>query len=107
MKLNSILTAGLAAACVVLAVAPASAHPHRRRDGIGRERARIRAGVANGSITKKEAHHLWANERSLRAQRSAYNSDGYLTASERNRMKEEQMKQNRLIWNMRHNHHHR
>lgn len=102
MKLIRLIGAALTLTSL-LAVQPAfAARPLAKRQQ--HQRQRIRQGVRNGTLTKKEANHLWAQQRVMAAQtRQARASGGRLTKGERRHLLHEYNQSNHSIYRTAHN----
>lgn len=99
----------LAVLSVVLLIGTAShadeLHPARDPGVNARQHAqhqRIRAGVANGELTRPEAARLRHEQRDLRQLERAYKSDGELTRAERRDLHHEQNAASRHIYRQTH-----
>ncbi len=67
-----------------------------------RQQARIANGVADGSLTRPEAHHLLKQQRHIRQAERHAKADGVVTAQERQRLAAMQHHASRSIQRQRH-----
>lgn len=67
-----------------------------------RQQARIQAGVADGSLTRAEAHHLQRQQRHIRHAERHAKADGVVTAQERQRLTAMQNHASRSIKRQKH-----
>jgi len=100
----SFATAALAA---VAAFASATAGAQTATPNINQrqanETARINQGVASGELTKRETATLRTEQRGIRAEKRAFKADGKVTAAERAKLRADQRKASRHIYNKKHN----
>lgn len=103
MKLTlSLVTISLAA--VMAASSQASTPATPRVDAHQASQAgRIQQGVANGSLTRKEAARLRAEQRGIRAEERAFKADGVVTHAERQQLRQDQRQASRHIYKKKHN----
>ena len=99
-----ILAAVLTASCAGTALA----HPHRTSTrGIDRREMhqgmRIRAGVRQGDLTRREAMRLRMRERHIHRMEARSRADGRITGRERYRMHRALDRESRAIYRLRHN----
>ncbi len=64
---------------------------------------RINQGVASGELTKKEATTLKTEQRGIQAEKKAFKADGKVTAAERAKLRQDQNRASRKIYNKKHN----
>jgi len=74
-------------------------YPDRRLDN---EQRRIDAGVADGSLTEREARHLQRAEDRIRAEEERFKSDGNFTPRERQKVVRDENRLSRQIYRQRH-----
>ncbi|MCU1264790.1 MAG: hypothetical protein JWM21_1108 [Acidobacteria bacterium] len=72
-----------------------------------RESRRIRHGVRNGSLTRREARHLGAQQTRIRRHEQRAKADGTVTARERASIRRQENRANRNIYRKKHNWRHR
>jgi hypothetical protein len=72
-----------------------------------RQSRRIRHGVRNGSLTRREARHLGAQQARIRRHERRAKADGTVTARERARIQRQENRANRNIYRKKHNRRHR
>jgi len=72
-----------------------------------RQRHRIRQGVRSGSLTRREARHLGAQQARIRRHEWRARSDGRVTARERASIRRQENRANRNIYRRKHNWRHR
>jgi hypothetical protein len=79
----------------------AEAARHDRRQNA--QRARIRDGVKDGSMTRGEASRARAGQRKIRRMERRFEKDGVVTDKEKAKLEKEQDKQSRKIMRMKNN----
>ncbi len=94
----------IAATLLASAAGLAQAAPHtpviqHRAD---HQQARINQGVADGSLTHREAARLQVRENHLRHDIAAARADGVVTPAERAHLTREENANSRAIWRQRH-----
>lgn len=67
-----------------------------------RQLVRIRQGLANGDLTRREAFQLMASQRHIRHAERRAKADGCITNAERFRLRQAQARSNREIFRQRH-----
>ena len=67
------------------------------------QQARINQGVASGELTRKESVKLQAQQRAIKAEKKAFKADGKVTAAERAKLRADQNRASRNIYNKKHN----
>ena len=67
------------------------------------QKARINEGVASGQLTKGEAARLRAEQRKIRAEKRMAKADGVVTPAERAKLRRDQNRASRDIYNKKHN----
>ena len=67
------------------------------------QNARINQGVASGQLTRNEAAKLRAQQRAIKAEKKAFKADGKVTAAERAKLRADQNRASRNIYNKKHN----
>ena len=67
------------------------------------QKARINQGVASGELTRKESVKLQAQQRAIKAEKKAVKADGKVTAAERAKLRADQNRASRNIYNEKHN----
>lgn len=101
MKTNNLLAAIFIAAFALPSFAqtatPEIAHTERNQEN------RIVRGVRSGELTPTEASRLQRQQNVIRADKRAAKVDGVVTAAERRKIKREQKRANRAIYNKKHN----
>ena len=68
-----------------------------------RQQERIDQGVKSGELTKKEANTLQRHQNRINAAESKAKADGKVTAQERKKMTRMRNRNNRAIYNKKHN----
>lgn len=68
---------------------------------------RIANGVSSGQLTARETENLERQEAKIQADKQAAKADGQVTNQERRRIKREENRTNRHIYNAKHNNRHR
>jgi hypothetical protein len=68
-----------------------------------RQNARIQEGVASGELTKREAAKLDAQQEKIKKDEMQAKADGTLSPAERMKLKREQNRASRRIFNKKHN----
>ena len=67
------------------------------------QNARIYQGVASGQLTRNETAKLRAQQRAIKAEKKAFKADGKVTAAERAKLRADQNRASRNIYNKKHN----
>ena len=67
------------------------------------QNARINQGVASGQLTRNETAKLRAQQRAIKAEKKAFKADGKVTAAERAKLRADQNRASRNIYNKKHN----
>ena len=67
------------------------------------QNARINQGVASGQLTPNETAKLRAQQRAIKAEKKAFKADGKVTAAERAKLRADQNRASRNIYNKKHN----
>ncbi|MDQ2855913.1 MAG: hypothetical protein M3R68_06270 [Acidobacteriota bacterium] len=68
-----------------------------------RESRRIRQGIRRGSLTRREARHLGAQQARIRRHERRAKADGTVTFRERARIRRQENRANRNIYRRKHN----
>lgn len=68
----------------------------------GNQRARIHQGVKSGELTKREAHKLRQQQRSIHRQEKRAKSDGVVTDQEAKRLENRQDRASKAIYKNKH-----
>ena len=76
-----------------------SSYLDRRLD---KEQRRIDAGVADGSLTEREARRLQNSESRIRAEAERFTADGHFTPRERQKVAHDENRLSRQIYRQRH-----
>lgn len=101
------LTFVTAALAVVAALASSMANAQTAPPNINQrqanETARINQGVASGELSKGETAKLRTEQRAIRAEKRAFKADGKVTPAERAKLRADQRKASRHIYNKKHN----
>jgi hypothetical protein len=99
----SLVTVGAAANVAPRAGLGAVASPQTINQRERRQQQRIRHGVRNGELNRREARHLERREAKLhRDERRARRSGGELTSRERRRLQREENRTSRAIYQQKH-----
>ncbi len=81
-------------------------HPRRAEvnQRLHNQNARIHEGVESGSLSKREAHRLHANDRAIRQEERAMAAQhgGHLTKDEQNQLNREENRNSRAIYQEKH-----
>jgi hypothetical protein len=101
------LTFATAALAVVAALASSMVSAQTATPNINQrqanESARINQGVASGELSKGETAKLRTEQRAIRAEKRAFKADGKVTHAERAKLRADQRKASRHIYNKKHN----
>ena len=95
----------------VLIAMPIYAHPNHSdyetypilSDRAERQKMRIKNGVKSGTLTKKEARKLRKQQKNLANLEEKFISDGFLSRSERKKLKKKRDKASDRIYRLKHN----
>lgn len=98
MKNLSLLIAGL----LTVTLIHESSHARRDQNREARQQARIRDGVKDGSLTKREAHHLRQGQRALDAHQAKAMKDGVVTEKEAASLERQQDRLSDRIYKQKH-----
>lgn len=100
MKVSAILATSLLAAATATFATGASADSIDRRQA--NQEQRIQQGLRDGSLTRREAAHLEAEQTRIRALERAAERDGHINRQERARIEAAQNSASRHIYQERH-----
>lgn len=105
--MKSLLTAVLLATFVITGLAVDSAEARNRNQRVKKaqknQMKRIRHGVKNGSVTKREAKKMLKQQRRINKARKEAASDGKITNREMMKLRKRQAKASGNIWRKKHN----
>jgi hypothetical protein len=93
----------LVAALAITSIAQAQTHTPVINHREHRQEKRISQGVRSGELTRNEAHHLRADERTIRNDKRIAKADGYVSRAERKNLRHQENKTSRAIYRDKHN----
>ena len=103
MKLKSLSILAMAFSLCYIPMEPAEAGQRKRiRNTQVNQAKRIRHGVNNGSLTRREARRLGRQQKRIRQNRRRAAADGEITKKEAARLRLQQAKASRQIYKQKH-----
>jgi len=104
MKRLTMLIMAVALTVSITGVAAAQDCPRHPMRRAVRQELRVRQGMQDGQLTRREAYRLRMHQRHIRRMELRARADGRIVMRERIRLNRAHERQNARIWRFRHNH---
>lgn len=92
----------LFATVIIFAIGISNAEAQVRKTA-KHQHTRIKHGVKNGELTKRETKHLVTDQRAIRQDVKSAKSDGVVTGEEKKEIRQDQRQASRKIYRKKHN----